>query len=294
MVWCGSLAVNQKTKQEMNREDQLPAGPRFALSARVETNRIKATRPPICYHDHHLRRPDIDILDMDDIRKSFSKLKKDFKHRVGGKKRGQDGAGADTTEERAGSPAPSLRSGPRVEEGEISSGISQSYSADPSPHPEPTTADEDRLDDPQGEEVDVDERGLSRGRLSPNPDVESAAGSGPGREVGWASSPLSVIPIAPKQEPDGMWTLSPRQLCLIALVDKVDTPSVPHRAQGDPRPDENLEPSTIPNEKKSSWKTTASATAKLLLRGVRDSADAFGPLKSVAGGLCFILENFEV
>jgi hypothetical protein len=31
-----------------------------------------------------------------------------------------------------------------------------------------------------------------------------------------------------------------------------------------------------------------------MLRGVRDTADAFGPLKSVAGGLCFILENCEV
>ena len=48
------------------------------------------------------------------------------------------------------------------------------------------------------------------------------------------------------------------------------------------------------DEKKSDWKSTASATAKLLLRGVRDTADAFGPLKSVAGGLCFILENCEV
>ena len=47
-------------------------------------------------------------------------------------------------------------------------------------------------------------------------------------------------------------------------------------------------------EKKSGWKSTAFATAKLLLRGVRDSADAFGPLKSVAGGLCFVLENCEV
>ena len=36
-----------------------------------------------------------------------------------------------------------------------------------------------------------------------------------------------------------------------------------------------------------------SASARLLLR-VRDSADGFGPLKSVAGGLCFILENYEV
>ena len=42
------------------------------------------------------------------------------------------------------------------------------------------------------------------------------------------------------------------------------------------------------------WGTTASSSAKLVLRGVRDSADAFGPLKSVAGGLCFILENYEV
>ena len=42
------------------------------------------------------------------------------------------------------------------------------------------------------------------------------------------------------------------------------------------------------------WKSTASSSAKLVLRAVRDSADAFGPLKSVAGGLCFILENCEV
>ena len=27
---------------------------------------------------------------------------------------------------------------------------------------------------------------------------------------------------------------------------------------------------------------------------MRDASDAFGPLKSVAGGLCFILENCEV
>ena len=42
------------------------------------------------------------------------------------------------------------------------------------------------------------------------------------------------------------------------------------------------------------WKSTASSSAKLVLRAVRDSADAFGPLKSIAGGLCFILENCEV
>jgi hypothetical protein len=59
-------------------------------------------------------------------------------------------------------------------------------------------------------------------------------------------------------------------------------------------PDESAEPSAAADEKKSNWKSTASATAKLLLRGVRDSADAFGPLKAVAGGLCFVLDNCEV
>jgi len=58
--------------------------------------------------------------------------------------------------------------------------------------------------------------------------------------------------------------------------------------------DENVESSTAADENKSGWKSTASASAKLLLRGVRDSADAFGPLKAVAGGLCFILDNCEV
>ena len=42
------------------------------------------------------------------------------------------------------------------------------------------------------------------------------------------------------------------------------------------------------------WKTTVSSTAKLLLCTVRDSADVFPPLKSVVGGLCYILENYEV
>jgi len=45
---------------------------------------------------------------------------------------------------------------------------------------------------------------------------------------------------------------------------------------------------------KSSWKSTASSTAKLLLRTVEKSSDAFPPLKSVAGGLCAILDNCEV
>ena len=83
-------------------------------------------------------------------------------------------------------------------------------------------------------------------------------------------------------------------LYLIVPSNNVDTSAVPDRVPQDARPNERAEPSIPANKNKSDWRSTASATAKLLLRGVRDSADAFGPLKSVAGGLCFILENCEV
>ena len=58
--------------------------------------------------------------------------------------------------------------------------------------------------------------------------------------------------------------------------------------------EENVGQSAVVDQSGSDWKATVSASAKLLLRGVRDSADAFGPLKSVAGGLCFFLDNYEV
>ena len=74
---------------------------------------------------------------------------------------------------------------------------------------------------------------------------------------------------------------------------KVGTTAIPDRALGAPGPKDATGPGTSPGEKKSNWKL-ASSTAKLFLRGVRDSADAFGPLKSVASGLCFVLDNCEV
>ena len=58
--------------------------------------------------------------------------------------------------------------------------------------------------------------------------------------------------------------------------------------------DKSGEPSATADGNKSDRGSTAAATTKLLLRGVRYSVDAFGPLKSVAGGLFFILENWEV
>ena len=54
------------------------------------------------------------------------------------------------------------------------------------------------------------------------------------------------------------------------------------------------EPNTMDGNKFRQWMSVASATAKLFLGGVKESADAFPPLKSVVGGLCFIVDNFEV
>ena len=232
---------------------------------------------------------------MSDIRKSLSKLKKSFKHRVGGKKHAADRPGADAAGETASSSLSATRpvtaSGRGEEENRVSTDISQAHSRDRSPQPTPIQAGEGR-DNLQGREADVDEKKASRSHSRPGPDVGGAEGSS--REIKQTPSPLSVTPISPKQEPDSTWTFSPQQPCLIALLGNEGAPAIPGHVLGDPRSDETAESSAAANEKKSSWKSTAFATAKLLLRGVRDSADAFGPLKSVAGGLCFILENCEV
>ena len=139
----------------------------------------------ICYRDHHLRRLDNN---MDDLRDTFSSLKKSIKRRIKGKKGKADNPGAGGSGETVGPSGPPPRPGPAVATG-------------------------------GGSEQEGNE---------PNAD------------------------------------------------------------------DEKVEPSVAPDKNRPDWGSTASASAKLLLRGVRDSADAFGPLKAVAGGLCFILENCEV
>ena len=59
-------------------------------------------------------------------------------------------------------------------------------------------------------------------------------------------------------------------------------------------PDLAVEASLLDVSNNRNLKSLAFSGAKSILRGVRESADVFGPLKSVAGGLCFILENYEV
>ena len=147
--------------------------------------RIRATRPAIYYRNHHLRWSDTD---MDDLRDSFSKLKKCVKRRLKGSKRKTDEQGAGEREERADASG----SLPQPEAGVVTGGSRE----------------------------------------------QGGRGSGVGNE--------------------------------------------------------SVESDAAADENGSDWKSIVSSTAKSLLRGVRDSADAFPPLKSVAGGLCFILENYEV
>jgi len=82
-------------------------------------------------------------------------------------------------------------------------------------------------------------------------------------------------------------------LSLIGPPDNTDSFAIPDQSQ-DALGSGKSEPNTTDGNKFKQWKSVASATAKLFLRGVKESADAFPPLKSVVSGLCFIVDNFEV
>ena len=141
-------------------------------------------------------------------------------------------------------------------------------------------------------------------QMNPHPDVEVAVQNGPSQEDSYVDGKNTSLPTdsphpSPstpstlrRGEPEGMWRRLIQLLSLIVSPDNTGDSAVPDHFQEALSPDQD-EPD-VANEKKSNWKSTASAAAKILLRGVSDSADAFGPLKSVAGGLCFILENCEV
>ena len=72
----------------------------------------------------------------------------------------------------------------------------------------------------------------------------------------------------------------------------VDIPAIPDHMPEVSHPDVSVEASAV-MEDTLGWRFTISRMAKLLC-GVRDSVNAFTPLKSVAGCLCFILENCKV
>jgi len=202
---------------------------------------------------------------MDDIRKSLSRTKKKIKDRLKGKGRKVDRTGVDTGEE------------------------ASSTSSFPQPDPHVVVGSSQNR---EARGVDVEGRESSRSNL--HPDAEVAGKSGPSQEGNDANGkgpdrvdPPPSMALIPRS--DGMWRGPIQSLPLIVSLDNADDPAAPDQVQEALSPNQS-EPNAAGENK---WKT-ASATTKMLLRGVKESADAFPPLKSVAGGLYFILENWEV
>ena len=218
---------------------------------------------------------------MDDMLDSITKKGRKFKQLMKGKKNKPDKTGVNTAKESIDSSGSLLRPVPHTAAGSHGGGGSRTstderdnHSRDRSPQPESVSVLE--------REAVADEKEASEGR--------SRQG---GREAEGVHPSLSSTSIPHTGEPESAPTLSFYIPHLTVLPGNADTAAPDHAPEGI-RLSENTESSAAANKKKPDWKSTASATAKLILRGVRDSADAFGPLKSVAGGLCFILENCEV
>jgi len=244
---------------------------------------------------------------MDKMRDSVSRLKKKIKHRLAGSKDKSRGTGSKADRESIDSAGPPPQAEPHVVAGSRHDSEGNEANADGrrvSSMDRPLQPDIDEAESvpARGSENDQEkgEADISRREVSQHPGVKVAVGSGCVRdgnddggqkvERGYISPSTASIPC--REKPESTRTRLFWFLLLIILADNADTSATPEMAVL--RPYESAEPSASADEKKTSWKSNASAAAKLLLRGVRDSVDAFGPLKSVAGGLCFILENHEV
>ena len=215
---------------------------------------------------------------------SLTKQGRKLKQRLRGKRNKPDKTGGNTAEESAASsrPVPHIVAGGQGGAGSRTSTDERRIdSGDRSPQPVSVSVGE--------KEADVDKHGVGKEPSRPDPDADVVEDSGEAAGVYSSSSSASIPPTG---EPEGTRALSFQMLYPAILSGNTDTVAPDHGPE-DIHPSENTVPSSAADERKSGWKTTASATAKLILRGVRDSADAFPPLKSVAGGLCFILENCE-
>ena len=228
---------------------------------------------------------------MDNFFDSVTRKGRKVKERLRGKKGKRDKSGTSAAEENLRSSSSFLRPVPPIAAGgrdgggsRASTDTQQIHSRDRSPLPETVPVGGEK-------EADAGEMIASQGYSSLEPNIETAEGGGP--------SPMEVGPLVPSPstpimhggKPESTWTRLFHLLYLIVPSDSTEPPATPDQVLEVVEPDES---GPTASKEKSDWKSAAVSTAKLLLRGVRDSADAFGPLKSVAGGLCFVLENYEV
>jgi hypothetical protein len=180
-------------------------------SAGVGMNRIKPRGCPSVIETTICADGDTD---MDDIRDSFSRFKKDVKDLLRGKKHALDRAGADAAGEgieSSGSlppPDPHVAtSGDNGEGRKTCTDTSQARSRDRSPQPELIPVGEGH-DESQRGEAGVGGKGVTREHSRP---AEIALGSETNREISSPSSP-SLLPIG---KPDSTWLFLPHPLCLI-------------------------------------------------------------------------------
>ena len=135
---------------------------------------------------------------MDDIRSSFSKLKKDVKYRLRGKKHAPDKRGTGTAGEPFDSSSSLLRPEPHLTASGDSGGgsrtstdVRQARSREPSPQPQPIPTGGGN-EGPQKGDADVEENEVGQGHLDPDPDTKIAVGSGSDRGVHSSPSPPSL------------------------------------------------------------------------------------------------------
>ena len=237
---------------------------------------------------------------MENFFDSVTRKGKKARERLRGKKGKRDKAGANTAEEAVDSSSSLLRPVPQIAAGghdgegsRASTDTRQVHSGGRSPRPEAVSVG-GRGNNGEGEEVEVGEREVVQGHSCLESNGETAMGDGPGpTEVG-PHVPSPPTPILPGGKPESMSARLFHLLYLIVPSDDTEPSAAPDQVPEVVGAPESAEQGPVATEEKSKWKSTAVTTAKLLLRGVSDSADAFGPLKSAAGGLCFILENCEV
>jgi len=236
-----------------------------------------------------------------DIQNSFSRLKKKVSKHLGSKRKpGKTGADFDGESANPTDPPPRPGSYVVADDGSgngAGAGGQQTglIGQPPQPdEPEPMPANRGE-NDQRGGQADIDGREVSQTHSRPHPDVEVGAGSGPGREGNGADREedghfyprLPTRSILHRGEPDGALMLL-FKLLPSSLSHNIDT-TVPNDAPEALHPNASAKPSAATDET-----TLESTTAIKLLHVVRDSVNGFGPLKSVAGDLCLVLENCKV
>ena len=158
---------------------------------------------------------------MDDIRSSFSKLKKDVKYRLRGKKHAPDKVGAGTAEERVDSSGSLLRPEPHSAASGNSGGgsrtstdVQQAHSRDPSPQPKPIPAGGGN-EGPQKGNAGVDERGVGQGYSGLDSDTKVAVRIGFDQDVHSSPPPPSL---SNEAELGGACSSFPRHCVLLLIV----------------------------------------------------------------------------